>query len=296
VLRHIDENFHKLSQLEQSTIEIAKTREGLVANACEQPTLRDLNADFNLGLVPGRHRSRRQDRGAVVATELSGGALHGRVVATRLDHSALELVGDDRVRHAAKERERAGDTRYEVRDLLRPRCFRVGVVARAENSDEQLDLDDFASDRVDKLRFHAGVVDEQLVNRDVYLTHHRRLPLQPLTVSLAERRVTQPLRLLREVLDVQQGERYCAPSKLQMDHRAVGLWANTRQCRWRIQTRRELGVGHRFDRGRIDAERPGVAIDAVYFASADADGSSNLPVRPPEAELVAKDLSENVHG
>jgi hypothetical protein len=95
---------------------------------------------------------------------------------------------------------------------------------------------------------------------------------------------------------MQQRERHRASSKLQMERCAVGLWTNASRRSRGIQGCRELRVRHRLDGGRIDAERPGIAVDAVYLAGADADCSGNLPVRPPEAELLAKDLSENVHG
>jgi hypothetical protein len=83
----------ELGQLEQSAIEIAEARERLVADASEQPTLRDLHADFDLSLVARRLRARGQDRSVVVAGELSSRALHGRVIATGFDHGALELIG-----------------------------------------------------------------------------------------------------------------------------------------------------------------------------------------------------------
>jgi len=57
-----------LSELEESAIEVGEVREGFVTNAREQPSLGDLDADLDLGFVPRRLRSRRQDRGVVVAT------------------------------------------------------------------------------------------------------------------------------------------------------------------------------------------------------------------------------------
>jgi len=95
---------------------------------------------------------------------------------------------------------------------------------------------------------------------------------------------------------MQQRERHCASTELQMDARAVRAWANTRRRGLWIQTRCELGVRHRLDSGGIDAERPRVAVDAVDLPGADAHRRRHLPVGQPEHELLPKDLSENVHG
>ena len=140
--------------------------------------------------------------------------MHAWVVAARLHHGALELIGHDGARYAAEERESARDASDEVGHLLRPSRLCVRVVARAEDGDEQLDLDDLTRLRLNESRPHPCVVDEHLVTRDVRLAHHGRAPLLPHAVALAERGVAQPLRLRREVLHVEQRERHPRPSQL----------------------------------------------------------------------------------
>ncbi len=145
--------------------------EGLVANAGEQPTLRDLHADLHLRLVPRGLRACRQDRRPVVATELRRGALDPWLIAARAGDGALQLIGHDRARDAPNEGQRTREAAREVRHALRVRGLRKRVVRRSEHRDEKLDVCHLARDRVGEPRPHARVVDEELVAGDVVLPH-----------------------------------------------------------------------------------------------------------------------------
>ena len=172
-----------LSQLEQSAIEITETGERLVANASEQPTLCDLHADFDLGLVPRRHRSRGQDRGVVVAPQLGPGrALYARVVAARaLSDRTLELIGNDRARHTPPINVSARAT-LDVKSVtcaasaLPPRRYSCSHPVRRP---EQLDFDDTRPAQADRRASASSPRSptNSLVTRQVYLPHHWRVPL-----------------------------------------------------------------------------------------------------------------------
>ncbi len=281
-------------KLGEPRVERAQARERLVADAREQPPLGDLHADLHLGLVARRPRARRKDRRLVVPRELRGRALDAGVVAARGDDGALELVGHDRARHAAEKCERARHASDEVGDLLRARRLRVRVVARAQHRDEQLDVGDLARHRVDEPRSHPGVVDEQLVAGDVHLPHHRRLPLLPLAVPIAEGRVAQTVRLRGEVLDVQQRQRHATPPQLEVQRRAVGLRPHARRRR-RIHAGLELGVGQRVHRRRVEPVGPRVGERARDRARAHAHRPRHLAVAAAERKLLSQDLAEMQH-
>jgi hypothetical protein len=91
------------------------------------------------------------------------------------------------------------------------------------------------------------VVDEHLVAGDVHLPHHQPATTEPLAVPIAERRVPKPVRVLLEVLVMQQLQRHAGAVSLAMDPRAVWLRPRRRGHDARVQTRFELGVVERLD-------------------------------------------------
>ena len=282
-------------QLGQPRVERANALELLVADAGEQPALGDLHADLDLRLVPRRHRSRGEDRRPVVPPQLRGRALDRGVVAARGGHGALELVGDDGASHATDERERAGHARHEVDDLLRARRLRVGEVARAEHRDEQLHLDDLARLRVEDLRPHPRVVDEQLVAGEVHLPHHGRLTLGPFAVPIAERAVAQPPRVKLDELHVQERQRHPLPSQLQVQRRAVRLRSQARRRRLRVQARVQLRVARRLHAGRVQPERLRPGQHTRHLPDADPDRGHHLPMASPQHELLSQNFPQYVH-
>jgi len=155
----------------EASVEHAEAVEGLVADAREQPALRDLHTDLDLRLVPRRLRARGQDSRSVVSPELRRRPLDPRLVAARAGDCALQLVGHDRVRDAPNEGQRTREAACEIRDSLRVRGLRKRVVRRTEHRDEELDVGHLAGDRVGEPRPHARVVDEELVAGDVLLPH-----------------------------------------------------------------------------------------------------------------------------
>lgn len=120
--------------------------------------------------------------------------------------------------------------------LLRPRGFRIGVVARAEHHHEQLYVDDLAAVTVDDHGAFSRVVNEHLLAGAVCLAHDQVQSLAPAMVVLAElavliglqRRLTGARRL--DVFGPQQLQGHAGAPQLLMDPLAVDRRAICR--RW----------------------------------------------------------------
>lgn len=227
------------------------------------------------------------------------GALQAGLVTARQHHAALELVADDRGGHSAKEGERplvAGDP---VGHLLGPGRFGVGVVRGAEDGHEQLDLDHLARRRVDEVRPLAGVVDEQLVAGPVDLSHGQPLALQPAAVDVAEPGIAIPVRVLLEVLEVQQFERHAGLGALGVDRGAVGPrpLALPHDVGAPIEPALErLVVGQGLHGGPVEPGDLGPSHDARHRTQTDPEAVGHGPVAEPQGPLLAEDLADLAHG
>jgi len=96
----------------------------------------------------------------------------------------FKIVRHDQSRCAAEELERADMRADPVRQGLAPAGFRIGVIRRAQNSDEQFNGATLASGGVCHLHAHAGIVDKHLLTRDMALAHGGRQTLHPSAVVL----------------------------------------------------------------------------------------------------------------
>lgn len=130
-----------------------------------------------------------------------------------------------------------------------------GVVRSAEHRDEELDLDHFACLRIDEVRLLPRVVDEELLAGAVLLAH-REVPLaEPLAVPVAELRVAVAVRMLLQVLEVEQFERHASLPAFDVDVRAVRHRPLAGGGdRW-VQLRIESVVRERLDRGPVEPGR-----------------------------------------
>jgi hypothetical protein len=72
------------------------------------------------------------------------------------------------------------------------------------------------------VRLLAGVVDEELLAGPVHLAHREAALREPPTVDLAELRVLVAVRVLLQVLEVEQLQRHPRPPPLDVDVAAVG--------------------------------------------------------------------------
>src|SRR5258708_2318411 len=73
-------------------IEFRQGEETLIAQAGQNPALRDLDGDLNLGLVLWPPRPRCQDRGAVMAAHPGPGSVDPRALTLPLAHSPLSIT------------------------------------------------------------------------------------------------------------------------------------------------------------------------------------------------------------
>lgn len=91
------------------------------------------------------------------------------------------------------------------------------------------------------------VVDEELVARQVDLSHHQPASTQPGPVALAERRVLEPTTVLLEILVMQQFERYPRAVALPVNPGAVRLCTLARERHRGVEPALERVVVERLD-------------------------------------------------
>jgi hypothetical protein len=120
-----------------------------------------------------------------VVGQLLIGGVEIRLIAAGLGDTALEVVGDDQLRHSAEVLEATGVTHHPLLQALAPGRLGVGVVGSAEYGHEDLGLAQFTGVGVDHRQGRPTVVDKQLLTGLVVLAHRGFLPLQPLLVEAA---------------------------------------------------------------------------------------------------------------
>ena len=232
--------------------------------------------------------------------ELLVGALEAGLVATGDGDATLELVGDHDLGDAAEEGEGALMAADPVVDLLRARGFGVGVVGRAQHGDEELDLGELAGGGIDDRRLLAGVVDEQLLAGAMDLPHGQASVLEPPAVDLAVLRVAVPVRMVLEVLEVEQlqGDAGLAPFAVDVGAirpRPRGALGDRGEGA-RVEPRLQRLVGQGLDGGPVQPGLLGLLQDDGDGAEADAQALGHLAVGPAQDPLLAEDLADLSHG
>jgi len=186
-----------------------------------------------------------------VLAELLEGVLEARLVATGPGDATLELIADDDLGDTTEEGEGALVAADPVVDLLRARGLGVGVVGRTQHGHEELDLDELAGGGIDECGFLAGVVDEQLLAGAMDLAHGEAPVREPPAVDLAILRVAVAVRVLLEVLEVEQLERDTGLATFAVDVRAIRPRPRgargERNERARVEPRLQRLVGQRLD-------------------------------------------------
>jgi hypothetical protein len=260
----------------------------------------DLDGDLDLRFVAGTPGPGGEDDGVVVLRELLVGALDARLVATGDGDAALELIADHDLGDTAEKREGALVAADPVVDLLRARGFGVGVVRRAQHGDEELDLGELAGGGLDDRRLLARVVDKQLLAGAMDLPHGEAPALEPPPVNLAVLRVAVPVRVVLEVLEVEQ---------LQGDARLATFAVDVRTVRPRprgalgdrdegapVEPRLQRLLGERLDGGPVQPGLLGPVQDDGDSAEADAQALGHLAVGSAQDPLLAEDFADLSHG
>jgi hypothetical protein len=127
------------------------------------------------------------------------------------------------------------------------------------------------------------------------LPHHRRRPLRPLAVPIAERAVADAVGMSLDELDVQQRERHLGPPQLQVQRRAVWHCARTRGDCLRVQRCLELGLRQTLDGVCVEPHRRGASKSSGNLTDADAERLYYLAMAAPQRQLLTKNLSQHMH-
>ncbi len=223
--------------------------------------------------------------------------LHARLVATGDHDAAFQLITHHGTRDPAKVPEGALMARNPVGHLLGARGFGVGVVRRAEDRDEELDLGHLARGGINDRRLRARIVDEALLAGPVDLAHRQPAALAPATVELTELGVPIAVGVLLEVLQVQQFQGDAGLAAFGMEVRAVGDGPMVGGGRGRpVHPGLQDLVAEPLDVRPREAGGARPALDRRDGAQADPQRRRHLPVGAAEGPLLAEDLADLPHG
>ena len=92
-------------QLGNGLVDLIEGEELTLAQGRDDPALHDLNAHLRLGFVPGSIGPRRNDRHAVVLTQVAVGGIQIRLVVTGMRNRGLQVIGHHHLGHPAEELE-----------------------------------------------------------------------------------------------------------------------------------------------------------------------------------------------
>ena len=253
-------------------------------------------ATFDLGLVARLAHARREHREAVVLREILIGAIDAGLVARRLGDPGLQIVADNRLRHAA-DRGQGVDMRTDpIGKPFRPARLGVGVVGCAERRDEDVGGTLRAICLIKHRHRVAGIIDEQLLPGRMRLPHRRRDRFAPFAIEIAEAAVTVAVRLLRAVLLPQQHQRHAAPLHLLVDLAPIDRRTRrTRLARNRKQPPLELGVVDLLGHRPGDADHAGSAHVLPDHRLADARRLADLPQAHPKRVLEPQHVTHFAH-
>ena len=263
---------------------------------CHDPALNPLDCDLHLGLVAGLADSGRQDREPIVLGKVLVAGVKIRLIAARLMHAALEVVGHDRPRHTTEVLERSDMGRQPIGHTLAEARLHIRVVARAEGGDKHLRDLHLAGVSINHRHRLAGVIDKQLVPGRVLKAHYGILPPEPALVVAAKGTVLAAIRVLGLVLAPQEHARHALVRELALHlgkvRRGIGRWLR----RSRIKTRPQrlfvplLGQGP----GHAGRARPAQAL--LHRRAGRAQHSGDLPVTELRLGLEPQHLTNLTHG
>ena len=191
-------------QLPDGLVQISQIEEGAVAQTSQDPALDHLDAYFDLRFVLGLANAGWDGGRAVVFGQVMVGGIQIRLVATGVFDSCFEIVRDDDLGHTAKEREHANVSANPVGQILALMSLSIGIVAGAQNADEDLDLVDLAGVRVDDGSRLTSIVDKDLFSTFVGEAHRWLQALGPLAIEGTELAVSIAIRMGFTILDPQQ--------------------------------------------------------------------------------------------
>ena len=203
-----------------------------MAQHCDDPTLGDLHADFDLRLVAGFVGPRGYERGAVVRRHLLVGGVDVGFVAMSGGDAGLEVVAHHDVGDPAVEVEGVRVRAHPMDELLAAQRFSVEVGGGPQDRHEEFGLEvEFQGRCVEDGNSEAGQVDEHLLTGLVVLAHHDALVSPPDPVALTELGAAVTIGVLFAVFKLQELERHSLSGELFLHRGEVGLGVARRRLR-----------------------------------------------------------------
>ena len=213
----------------------------MVAKRRQDPALRVQHAIFHQGLVARLLDPRREAFDAVMVEQIGVGLVQHRLVARRLLHRRLDVVGHHDPRRPAHVLEAAHVRGAPVVDLLARRRLGVEPPRHPHRRDEQLRL---ALDPIDQQRHrHARVIDEQPLAGAAVLAHRHVAPRPPVPEPAAPGHIAHPVGMGLAPLLPQQLQRHAAARQVLLDLRPVHV------------------LRQRFPRNRIERRLQGLVVE-----------------------------------
>src|ERR1019366_6367021 len=109
-----------------------------MAQLRQYEALDDLDRDLDLRLVARLHHASGEHNAAVVVGEVLVRPVDARLVARWLRDASLQIVGHERLRHAADRRKCVYMSADPIWQRLGPARLGVGVIGRAERRDKDV--------------------------------------------------------------------------------------------------------------------------------------------------------------
>jgi hypothetical protein len=129
-----------------------------VPQSGQQPAFHHLDPNFDFGFIPWLGGTRRDHGKAIVAGQISRGAIELGFIAVGMGHGRFEVIGDNDVGDPAEGRKGPHMRADPVGQTLGPGRLSVGIVGRAQDRNENgrfMHLTAVAVDHRDTL---AGVI------------------------------------------------------------------------------------------------------------------------------------------
>jgi len=166
-------------QFADALVELGQAEELAFAQGRQYPTLYDLHAGFDLSLVAGMIRPRREDTNAIVDRQVVVGRVQFRLVIAGLFHARLPVVRNHQASAALKELKGVHMGADPVPQATRPGRFCVGIAAGAQHRHKHIGIAGVSGQAVDDRHRLAGVIDEHLLAGAMVLSQNQIQPPCP---------------------------------------------------------------------------------------------------------------------
>lgn len=230
--------------LSNGLIQLPQAEEALVSQGGGDPSLRDQDRRFHLGLVPGFSGPCGDDHSRVMPCHVMVGGIYIGFVAAGSGDPAFEIIRDDDLGDAAKKGKRLRMGGDPAREVLPEARFDKRIVARPQGGNEQIRIPGLARSRVHNRDRLAGIIDEEFFSGPVCLPQARVEPGRPLPVMMAELAILITPGVGLSVFEPQEPQGYPLAGKLLVDvfHTVEGLVFSKRPLLWNEKEPLELGV------------------------------------------------------